>query len=1063
MIAIIYRNCCPRCGGDISSVDIALNGVCNTCTTNLELTALHILDKEIKNFVNFFVKVTNFIPWSLQKYWIKRLISGESFAMIAPTGIGKSTLLAVYALYKVYYYKSKVYILTPTRELAKQMYSRISEFINKAGLKDNIKLIFYDSSSKNVSQTKDAIKSNDFDILITSAAFLTRHHELLTDKRFSLIIADDLDSIMKNSKSVDRILTLLGFDTKDVELALKIIKLRQHAFLAKALKSQETFEKIRRELLELEAILRNNIAKKNVQLVVASATGRARGLKSQVLKLLLGFDTCAVFEYWRNIVDLYDSLDEFLYDKVEYLIKKLGSGIIFVSPLYKEIMEVLVGKLRDKGIKIEVVKSGSKGVDKFRRGEIDVVVGSASYYGILVRGLDEPIRTRYTIFIGIPSIVRDLQDSLNNPRFLFIILRELQHLGYKVDNLISSITEIITNSTPSMLYLYTKLMNQKSNNNLVSVSEEVKAKVRLLLHIKQSTYNIIKEILNSNSILEINRNCIIVKRGNKYLVIKPDPYTYIQASGRCSRLLRGKKTFGISIIFDEYPQLLTIMEAVLKRYISTFNIKKLDINELDKYIKEIENSRSPKDYDLDLKISTALMVVESPTKAKTIANMFGRPAKRMLGNILVYETLIPITPTRIIVASIMPSFGHITDIVTDEGLYGIKVLGSEYIPIYDFITKCRNCRAQHVGIYDSCPYCGSMDVMCSSSIYNAIKAIATQVDEVFIATDPDIEGEKIAFDIYNLLLPYNRNIYRIEFREVTKNVILEALRNPRKIDINKVEAQIARRITDRWIGFELSLWLQIRFGKPWLGAGRVQSPVLMWVANRYKEYKDNFGYVLVLDIGDYRVKWYLGRGFEAKEKARIVVNKILESGLNIVRYEFTEKEVLPPPPFTTDSLIQEANILYGFAASKTMSIAQTLFELGLITYHRTDTTRLSAIALTIAHEVLKKMNLDKMFVPRLWSGGDKMEGAHEAIRPTNPINSEELVDMIIRGDIGILTRISEDHIKLYDLIFRRFIASQMPSAKIKYLRAELRIDDFIISIEVPIEVTSPGFTAIYPI
>ncbi|MEM3980861.1 MAG: DEAD/DEAH box helicase, partial [Ignisphaera sp.] len=480
-------------------VDIALNGVCNTCTTNLELTALHILDKEIKNFVNFFVKVTNFIPWSLQKYWIKRLISGESFAMIAPTGIGKSTLLAVYALYKVYYYKSKVYILTPTRELAKQMYSRISEFINKAGLKDNIKLIFYDSSSKNVSQTKDAIKSNDFDILITSAAFLTRHHELLTDKRFSLIIADDLDSIMKNSKSVDRILTLLGFDTKDVELALKIIKLRQHAFLAKALKSQETFEKIRRELLELEAILRNNIAKKNVQLVVASATGRARGLKSQVLKLLLGFDTGAVFEYWRNIVDLYDSLDEFLYDKVEYLIKKLGSGIIFVSPLYKEIMEVLVGKLRDKGIKIEVVKSGSKGVDKFRRGEIDVVVGSASYYGILVRGLDEPIRTRYTIFIGIPSIVRDLQDSLNNPRFLFIILRELQHLGYKVDNLISSITEIITNSTPSMLYLYTKLMNQKSNNNLVSVSEEVKAKVRLLLHIKQSTYNIIKEILNSNS------------------------------------------------------------------------------------------------------------------------------------------------------------------------------------------------------------------------------------------------------------------------------------------------------------------------------------------------------------------------------------------------------------------------------------------------------------------------------------------------------------------------------------------------------------------------------------
>ncbi|MEM4513321.1 MAG: reverse gyrase [Ignisphaera sp.] len=1062
-IAIIYRNCCPRCGGDISSVDIAIKGACSACTNNLELTTLHILDKEVENFVGFFVKVTGFSPWSLQRYWIKRLISGESFAMIAPTGVGKSTLLAVYALYKVYYYKSKVYILTPTRELAKQMYSRLSEFIDKAKLKDSIKLLFYDSSSKNVSQTKDAIKSSNFDVLITSAAFLARHHELLTDKRFGLVIADDLDSIMKNSKSVDRILTLLGFDDKDVELAFKIIKLRQHTFLAKASKSQDVFEKIRKELLEFEAVLRNNIAKKNVQLVVASATGRARGLKAQVLKLLLGFDAGAVFEYWRNIVDLYNPLDESLYDKVAHLVKKLGSGIVFVSSLYKEIIEPLVGKLRSEGIKIEVVKSGSKSVDKFRRGEVEVLVGSASYYGILVRGLDEPVRARYTIFVGIPSIVRDLQDSLNNPRFLFMVLRELRRLGYKVDDLINSITRIITNSTPSMLYLYTKLMNQKSRVDPASVNEEIKAKVEILLNIKQNAYKIIRDILNDKRILEVSRNCIITKRGNKYLVIKPDPYTYIQASGRCSRLLRGRKTFGISIIFDEYPQLLSIMETILKRYISTFNIKNLVIDELDLYVKEIENSRSLEGYEVNINISTALIVVESPTKAKTIANMFGRPAKRVLGNTLIYETLIPVTPTRIIVASIMPSLGHITDLVTDEGLYGIKVNGFEYTPIYDFITRCRSCGAQHVGIYDSCPYCGSMDVMCSSSIYNAIKAIAIQVDEAFIATDPDSEGEKIAFDIYNLLLPYNKNIFRIEFREVTRNAILEALRNPRRIDVNKVEAQIARRIADRWIGFELSLWLQMKFGKPWLGAGRVQSPVLLWIANRYKEYKDNFGYVVVVDIGGYKVKWYLGRGFEAREKAHMVTSRALECGLEITRFEFIEKELPPPPPFTTDNLIQEANILFGFTASKTMMIAQTLFELGLITYHRTDTTRLSTTALTIAHEAIKKMNLDKMFVPRLWNREDKAEGAHEAIRPTNSINSEELIEMIIRGDIGILTRISEDHLKLYDLIFRRFIASQMPNTRIRYLRAELRISDLTTVVEVPIEVVLPGFAAVYPV
>lgn len=1061
-ITVVYRGCCPKCGGEIDSIDID-NKCCRRCLNSSSLskiTALDVLNREVDNLINFFVKLTNFYPWTLQRYWIKRLVSGESFAMVAPTGIGKSTLLAVYALYRAHIYGSKVYIVTPTREIAKQMYKRILEFIEKGRL-DGIKLVFYDSADKNVSNVKNAIKNNEFNILITSAAFLSRHQDLLIGKKFDVIIADDLDSIMKNSKSVDRVLMLLGFTNDDIELALRITKLRQNMIMIKLSKNQEVAERYRKELMEYEAILRNSIAKKNVQLVVASATGRARGLKVQILKLLLGFDAGAVFEYWRNITDLHHILDNNSLDLVTELVKKLGSGIIFVSSLYKDLINDLVEKLEKSGIRVSIAKSGNKAVDRFRRGEVDVIIGTASYYGILVRGLDEPIRTRYVIFIGIPTIVRDIYDSLANIRLLYIVLRELRRLGYEVNDLLKSIIEIITSSTPSMLYLYTKLLRQKTNN--MSISDDIRAKAGQLNKIRDHVYSIIVEVLDRTKILEIGKSFIMTKRGNRYLILKPDPYTYIQASGRCSRLLKGGKTFGVSIVFDEYLELVIILESILKRYIHTFNIKKLDLTELDHYVEEIEKSRSGSSHSMVVDIATALIIVESPTKVKTIANMFGRPAKRIFGNTYVYETLIPITSTNVIVASIVSSLGHITDLVTDEGLYGIRVNGSLYIPVYDFITRCKNCGAQHVGIHDICPYCGSIDIISSSSIYNIMRALAIQVDRVFIATDPDTEGEKIAYDIYNLLKPYNKNIHRIEFREITRNAILEALRNPKTIDIKKVEAQIARRIIDRWIGFEVSMQLQMRFDKPWLGAGRVQTPVLLWVTSRYKEYKDNLGYIIVADIGGYRVRLYIGKAIEARDKAVMLSNIISKNGLEIESIDIIEKEIPPPSPFTTDSLIQEANILLGFSASKTMTIAQSLFELGLITYHRTDSVRLSSLGLAIAQDALKKLGLGNMFSPRTWSRADNREDAHEAIRPTSPINVDELIEMIIKGEIGFATRISEEYTKLYDLIFRRFVASQMSSAIVRYLVMSLAIEGFRTNIELPIEIITPGFTLVYPL
>lgn len=1069
----IYNHSCPRCGSSLVVLDLD-KLFCENCGINLignSVSHTDVFINEIKNFVQFFIEVTGYNPWSLQKYWMKRLISGESFAMIAPTGVGKSTTLAVYALYKAYFYKSKIYIITPTREIAKQMYEKITKFLDKCRSNSNtlsnrtIRIILYDSTHKNVDIVKEEIKHGDFDILITSAAFLTRYKDLIMNKKVDVIIADDLDSIMKNSKSVDKVLLLLGFSNEDIELAQKIIKLRHHVFISKISKGQEISENLKKELLELEAYLRNNVARKNAQLVVASATGRIRGLKSLVLKLLLGFDGGGVFEYWRNIADLYYVLDTNLPDILVDIVKKLGSGVIFVSSFYKDMMHTTIEKLRQNGIKVDVAKSGNKAVDKFRKGEADVLIGSASYYGILVRGLDEPIKIRYTIFIGVPSIVKDVSESLNSVRFMYAVLRELKSLGYNVDLLINSVTEIVKNSTPSMLYLYSKLMKIDLSSKINDLSMDVIEKISKLQKIKENVYNILKELLNNIKVFELKGMGIITKKNSKYVFIKPDPYTYIQASGRCSRLYNGVKTFGVSIVIEEHINLVQILDKMLRRFVDNFSFKQLNINELDKYLEKIMESRKLIELKKDsiFNVSTALIIVESPTKAKTIANMFGRPAKRNMGNITVYETLIPLNNSKIYVATLMPTMGHLVDLVVDEGIYGVRADNNDYIPIYDFITKCRNCGSQNVGIYEYCPYCNSVNIVSSSSVYNLAKVLATQVDEVFLATDPDTEGEKIAYDIYNLLLAYNNNIYRVEFREITKSAILNALSNLRKIDMKKVEAQVARRIADRWIGFEVSLWLQANLGKPWLGAGRVQSPVLLWTSSRYREYKEYLGYVLLIDLGEYYVKMYVGKGLEAKEKASKLLHKVYEDGLDVKSLEFIEKEVSPPPPLTTDTLIHESNILFNFTASKTMSLAQSLFELGFITYHRTDSTRISSLGINIAYEILKKSNLKNLFTPRTWSSNADAEDAHEAIRPTAPLTSDELIELVMRGDIGFITRISDEHIKLYDLIVRRFVASQMQNSRIRYAKLKLALDCTVFEIEVPVEILFSGFTNIYPI
>jgi len=1013
----------------------------------------------VENLKRFFELAVGKEPWSLQVYWMKRLLSGESFAMIAPTGMGKSTLLAVYALYRACIYGWRVYIVTPTREIAKQFSDRIAMYLDRVRklvpLEREPRVLFYDSSSSRSRALREAIARGEFDILITSAGFLSRNFELLRDKKVDLVVADDLDALMKRSRNIDRILRLLGFEEEDIELATRLAKARQRLIASKLSASPEALENLRAEVIELEARLRSRIAERGAQLVVASATGRVRGLKPLVLRELLGFEGGALFEYWRNVVDLVADADS-IETTLPAIVRELGSGIVFVATRELEPEKVLE-LLQRHGVRAAIAKSGTRAVDRFRRGEVDVLVGKASYYGILVRGLDEPLRVRFVAFIGVPKIVKTLEQSLYSVRFLYAVLQELRRLGMDVSDEMRSLISVLQRCTPAMLSALSKWLREPDSAppNLLDIVETVK-------RVAESARARVLEALKHRDRIRVSNLALIVRIGSEILVMKPDPYTYIQASGRCSRLLNGSKTFGVSIVFERYRELVEMLEARLRKIALAIEFKPLDPSLLPAYRRAIEASRRidvGSRRDVRKLIKTALIVVESPTKARTIASMFGRPARRSIGSSLVYETVIPLSSGKILVASIMASLGHVTDLVTDEGVHGVRIVDGEFVPVYDFITRCRECGSQHVGVYALCPYCGSPNVYCSYATFNAIKKVAIDVDEVYIGTDPDTEGEKIAFDIATLLKPYNPNIARIEFHEVTKRAILRALESPRSIDVERVEAQIARRVADRWIGFEVSLWLQRELDKPWLGAGRVQSPVLLWVVDRYREYQATRGFAVVAVFESLRVTVF----FERREDAEKAASELRERGAVIESVELYERELPPPPPFTTDELLYEAGKRLGLSVSAIMSLAQTLFESGLITYHRTDSSRVSPTGIAVAKQALERMGLSTLFVPRSWGAREGAQDAHECIRPTTPLDAEGVREAVLRGEFGLTTKIGEKHLRLYDLIYRRFLASQMKSSRVLYARVRLRVWDRAVELEIPIEVVEEGFTAVYPV
>ncbi|HDI02238.1 MAG TPA: reverse gyrase, partial [Ignisphaera sp.] len=894
----IYLNLCINCGGEIDDLRLMYRNACSRCMKDplsiVPITSFSELAQRVRSIkpgskLEYMVRIEEFVteledlfrkcvgsrPWSIQRSWMYRIAQRQSFAMIAPTGVGKTTFGLVTALYLAKKYKAKSYIIVPTTVLVMQYYSKLEEFISKLGMETNIRVRAVHSKipAKKRIEIENDIINGDFDILITTSAYLQRKFEsvfkafISKGMKIDFVFVDDVDAIMKGSKAIEMILQLIGFKDKDIELGYKLMTLRQRIVRCEEFLRSRTLQRKQgwqcddpiccidgRPIDVVLEELQKYISGKKQDcgfIVLSSATGRARGKRVKLFRELLGFSVGSRAEVYRNIVDTYiepiEGIDvkELLLD----LVKKLGSGGIVFVPVDKGIdyAEELAEYLREKGIKADTLVTGKQtNLIKFAEGELDVLVGVAIYYGLLTRGIDLPERVRYAIFVGVPRHKLSLTKIEYTPASLLrliSVLIEVVPEPYRTE---------LTKITPLLRRIMRRL-SQQALQTLVEKVEKSEIENRYAEILKKA-HDIITEVLSRSDIIEALKRypkaVVIEEQGQLYILI-PDAPTYIQASGRTSRLFAGGITKGLAVTIVDDIRLLKGLEYRLRFYIDDFRFIEFDKIDLNEVLKQIDEDREfvkavrrgliAIDRIGKELVKTALLVVESPNKARTIANFFGRPTTRDLDGIRAYE--VDIGSLHL---TIVASGGHVFDIVEEDvsenNIYGVLKLEEKgrvrFIPMYGFLKRCLDCGHQFVK-GDKCPLCGSTRIRSSRSIVEVLQKLALEVDEVYIGTDPDAEGEKIGYDLALALAPYAKSIKRIEFHEVTRRAILKSLENPRGIDLRLVEAQITRRIEDRWIGFALSQYVTQRMQeileniKGRLSAGRVQTPALGRVIELY--------------------------------------------------------------------------------------------------------------------------------------------------------------------------------------------------------------------------------------
>ncbi len=400
-----------------------------------------------------------------------------------------------------------------------------------------------------------------------------------------------------------------------------------------------------------------------------------------------------------------------------------------------------------------------------------------------------------------------------------------------------------------------------------------------------------------------------------------------------------------------------------------------------------------------------LVIVESPAKAKTIEKFLGKDYK------------------------VLSSYGHIRDLKKKE----FSINTDTFEPDYEIPAE-------------------------KKKLVSELKQEAKKADMVWLASDEDREGEAISWHLYEVLGLKPENTKRIVFHEITKNAILRAIEHPRDIDINLVNAQQARRVLDRIVGFKLSpvLWRKV---KPALSAGRVQSVAVRLIVEREREIQAfhseaSFRVTAVFSTTDAdgrpaEIRAELNTRFKTEDEAKAFLEKCRNTEFTVQDITTRPMKKSPAPPFTTSTLQQEAARKLGFTVAQTMMVAQRLYESGFITYMRTDSVNLSSLAIGTSRDAITQLMGERYVQTRQFTTKSKgAQEAHEAIRPTYMEHQTIEADSAER--------------RLYDLIWKRTIASQMADAELEKTTATIALtgmsETFVATGEV---VTFDGFLRVY--
>lgn len=586
-IALYIKNLCFNCNNIISSYRLSHSLPCeNDLDDNEILELLNIKDentfrellykklsekgklkdylniynlyKEVNKFSEFFKKALSSNPWRVQIMWFERLYKNNSFSMIAPTGVGKSTFIIVSSIYFSSEYNKKILIILPTRLLVKQFNDLFDKFISS--LNPNIKFIAYYGSNKK--EIKEKIKNEEFNILIISNQFLTKNFDILKGKKFDIAFVDDVDSFFKGSKNIEKLFILIGYSEDDINVAKKVIDIKLRGKL-------DFNSDLYKKFLQIKNKNRGVI-------VLSSATGSLRGKRVILYKELANFTIGTGSSKIRNVIDLYYIPKKDIKEELLNLLKELEDGGLIFVPKERgiEYMKEIYNYLISNNVKVGLIYSKTKTreiesiLNDFYEGKINFLISITDPYGILTRGINMPERIKYAIFLGIPKIkinIRNLEKNIMN----IIILSNLI-LPYISEIEKDRITKIITRLRKNMKKLSSgdlKLISDFLNGNKVELVGYLKSFANDIL----TLYNILKIYTDRTEILDKlkeNPDVSIEVDENKNIYLNiVDLKTYLQASGRTSRLYSGGISKGLSIVFVDDQKLLKSLDMKLRYYL----------------------------------------------------------------------------------------------------------------------------------------------------------------------------------------------------------------------------------------------------------------------------------------------------------------------------------------------------------------------------------------------------------------------------------------------------------------------------------------------------------------